>query len=229
MATARQAAILRRSVDGFLDLHLDRARQHLARMTVERDDRALGEPFASERQRRRSRSTIRVSQPTRQTLSSCRATTAACDVRPPAAVTMPAAAAMPGDVLGRRVVAHENRRAPGRRDLLRPVRVERNLADGNTHPGGDGAAEDARRVAPRRPAGARRARGRSSRADRVPTATLTRPSSTWSTAILTAAQGVRLPARVCSTCSLPSCTVNSNSCMSRNSASSRWPSATSSA
>mmetsp|Transcript_26972 Transcript_26972/g.58960 ORF Transcript_26972/g.58960 Transcript_26972/m.58960 type:complete len:445 (+) Transcript_26972:1164-2498(+) len=42
----------------------------------------------------------------------------------------------------------------------------------------------------------------------------TRPSSTRSTAILTAAAPVRLPPRHCSMNSLPSCTVNSMSCMS---------------
>src|SRR5262249_50697060 len=42
-----------------------------------------------------------------------------------------------------------------------------------------------------------------------------RPSATRSAAILRAALTVRLPDRVCSIHSLPSCTVNSTSCMSR--------------
>ena len=41
------------------------------------------------------------------------------------------------------------------------------------------------------------------------------PSATMSTAIFSAALAVRLPPRVCSMNSLPRCTVNSMSCMSR--------------
>ncbi len=152
--------------------------------------------------------------PATQHLPMPRATTAACDVIPPRAVRIPLAAAMPrmssGLVSGRTRMtvlpsdAHANAScasnttcpdaAPG--EAGRPVAITVHSASGSTV--GWSVCSTA--------SGPTRWSASSS---------LMRPSSTMSTAIRIAAAPARLPFRVCSRYSLPRCTVNSRSCMSR--------------
>ncbi len=164
-------------------------------------------------------STVIASTPHTAGLPIPRATTAAWLARPPRPVTMPDAAIMPlmscGDVVG-----HSSTGTPPDWTTS-SARVESNTAVPTPVPG-DAGTPDATTVISSRPT----ARGDWSRwtAPRLTrwraVGTSIRPSRTISTAIRTAAAGLRCPGRDWSTNSRPCCTVNSTSHMSPVSASS---------
>mmetsp|Transcript_6562 Transcript_6562/g.23134 ORF Transcript_6562/g.23134 Transcript_6562/m.23134 type:complete len:360 (-) Transcript_6562:999-2078(-) len=144
-----------------------------------------------------------------------RATTAAWDVMPPRSVRMPSAAAMPptssGDVSTRTRIAF----------LPAPLSSSASSVENTTVPTaapGDAGSPFATiwdlNAEMSSNCGCSSWSRWSGSTMLMACSLVTRPSSTMSQAIFTAALPVRLPARHCSMNSLPSCTVNSMSCMS---------------
>ena len=146
-----------------------------------------------------------------------RATTAAWLVMPPRAVRMPSAACMPWMSSGLVSMRTRITVSPvALRALSAVVGVEHDLARGRAGRGRQARGQRRRLGAFGSSVGCSSwsSAAGSMRSDRL----LVRRSglrSTMSTAILSAALAVRLPVRVCSIQSLPCCTVNSMSCMSR--------------
>ncbi len=175
---------------------------------------------------RRPSSITRRSTPTMHGLLSCRATTAACEVRAPSAVTRAAASATAAMSLVSAVLQI-------RMALPALARTSATRAGSNT----------AAPTATPRPADVPRAMGAasagtSSRSSLTASRSMpSRSASPWagdslcsrmrSCAMRIAASGVRLPGRHCSMSSRPSSTVNSKSCMSPNSLSSSAQASTS--
>ena len=119
------------------------------------------------------------------------------------------------NVFGAGLVAHQDDGAAFGGQLLGFVGGEGDLAGGRARRG----RQARRRWHASRPWDrawdAEAGRARRDRRGPPPVSLSISPSRTMSTAIFSAASAVRLPLRVCSMKSLPSCTVNSTSCMSR--------------
>ena len=120
------------------------AEEHLARRPVDRDPVAFLrpiEPFARDLRLRRSRRVISPA-PTTQVFPMPRATTAACEVMPAARRQDARRGVHAGDVLGRRLVAHEDHRLALRRHLDGALARERDAPAGGAGTGGQALAEE---------------------------------------------------------------------------------------
>ena len=159
-------------------------------------------------------STVSPAQPTMQGLPIWRATSAACAVRPPTAVTMPADDRKARHIGRAGIGPHQDDRIAAGGEALGACRIEGRASDRDAG-GGAGAARRPARAGIGKPLAARARPRRSRRAAAAPRAGVISPSLTKSMANRSAACGVRLAARVCRIHNLPSSMVNSTSCTSR--------------
>ena len=156
-----------------------------------------------------------------------RATTAACEVIPPRAVSTPSAICMPATSSGLVSMRTRTTGSP------RAAHSAASSAPNTTRPTAAPGEAPSPCAITRRSAAASKVSWSSSSSfsgscRNSASGSSNTPSSTRSTAIVTMARPVRLPERVCSTQSLPCWTVNSTSCISPKCSSSRAQAATSS-
>ena len=132
-----EAAQLVGPLEDRLEVLVDRGRHErnladddAAGAAVDRDHVALAQLVPADAHRLRAGVDVEPSQPATHGLPMPRATTAACDVMPPCAVSTPLRLDEAVDVVGRRLPADEDHRLAGLAALLGAVGVEHDLAGG---------------------------------------------------------------------------------------------------